>query len=427
MEEAIKDGKIIPKRGVIDEFDEVDDKINEIKQEMDDYLNEQSKFFGCKVSYAHSFKKKYLLDVPASRSHKATTEYQLEGAKKGEKGSKQFSTDRTRELAADMARVENEKGKVILDVNRRIFEKFSEKFDEFSQVVHCLSILDVLCSLGEYASTYSQDICLPKISPFQDKPFTIVENGRHPCIQNIDNFVPNDTKLGIDDQANFLILTGPNMGGKSTLMRQLAVISIMAQMGSCVPASNCELSLIDRIFTRLGAQDDIIQGQSTFYIELSEASSILRHATKESFVVIDELGRGTSTHDGNAIATAYVKKLITVGCRSLFATHYHSLVDNFVDRKDIQLGHMPCLVANEEDPLQESIVFLYKLTQGRCPKSYGFNAAKLAGLDRSIVARGIQVAKELEEKIKLRNTFSNVFATDNLMYIRQMLKGLNVK
>lgn len=422
MEEAIKDGKIIPKKGVIEEFDEIESKIDEIKREMDEYLDEQSKFFGCKVSYANSFKKKYLLSVSMSRSHKATTDYQLEGAKKGDKGSKQFSTERTKVLAADMARLENEKIKVILDINRRIFEKFSENYEEFSQVVHCLAILDVLCSLGEYASTYSQDICIPKVLPFQDQPFINIENGRHPCIQNIDNFVPNDTKLGVQDQANFLILTGPNMGGKSTLMRQVAIISVMAQLGSCIPASSCELSLIDRIFTRLGAQDDIIQGQSTFYIELSEASSILQHATKESFIVIDELGRGTSTHDGNAIATAYVKKLRTMGCRTLFSTHYHSLVENFIGREDIQLGHMPCLVANEGDLLQESIVFLYKMTEGRCPKSYGFNAAKLAGLDRNIVARGVEVAKQLEEEAKLRNIFKNMFISDNVLEIKKLIK-----
>lgn len=422
MEEAIKEGKIIPKRGVIDVFDEVENKIDEIRKEMDDYLDEQSKFFGCKVSFGNSFKKKYLLEVPLARSHKATIDYQLEGVKKGQKGSKQFSTDRSRELAVDMARAENERGKVILDINRRVFEKFSEKYEVFSQVVHCLSMLDVLCSLAEYASTYSQDICIPKILPFQDKPFISIENGRHPCIQNTDNFVPNDTKLGIEEQANFMILTGPNMGGKSTLMRQVALISVMAQIGSCVPSSCCEMSLIDRIFTRLGAQDDIIRGQSTFYIELSEASSILRHATKESLVVIDELGRGTSTHDGNAIATAYVKKLTTVGCRTLFSTHYHSLVDNFVDVKDIQLGHMPCLVANEEDPLQESIVFLYKMSEGRCPKSYGFNAAKLAGLDRKIVVRGVEIAKQLEKEVKLRNTFTKLFTTGDVSEIRDLIK-----
>lgn len=425
MEEAIKDGKIIPKRGVIEEYDEVENKIDEIKNEMDEYIGEESRLFGCKLSYGNLFKKKYLLEVPNARSHKATSDHQLEGARgKGDKGVKQFSTDRTRELAADMAKAENERGKVILDINRRIFEKFSEKYEEFSRVIYCLSILDVISSLSEYANTYSEDICIPKIEPFQDEPFIQIENGRHPCIRNICNFVPNDTKLGIDDQANFLILTGPNMGGKSTLMRQVAVISIMAQMGSAVPASKCELSLIDRIFTRLGAQDDIIQGQSTFYIELSEASSILRHASKNSFVVIDELGRGTSTHDGNAIATAYVKKMITVGCRTLFSTHYHSLVDNFVGKKEIQFGHMPCLVANEEDPLQESILFLYKMTEGRCPKSYGFNAAKLAGLDRTIVARGIAVARQLEQEVKLRNIFSNLFNSNNVSAIRNLMKSL---
>lgn len=148
------------------------------------------------------------------------------------------------------------------------------------------------------------------------------------------------------------------MGGKSTLMRQVALIIVMAQIvskeillsilinnhseiqGSYVPASSCEITLIDRIFTRLGAQDDIMTGQSTFLVEMSEASAILQHATKHSFVLLDELGRGTSTHDGNAIATAYMKKLLEINCRVIYSTHYHTLVEYYGSRNDIQLGHM---------------------------------------------------------------------------------------
>lgn len=168
----------------------------------------------------------------------------------------------------------------------------------------------------------------------------MVRDGRHPCISNIVNFVPNDITMDLKDNPSLLLLTGPNMGGKSTLMRQLAVICVMAQMGSFVPASSCNLTAIDRIFTRLGANDDIIAGKSTFLVELSEASTILKHASPFSLVIIDELGRGTSTYDGTAIATAYVDKLTTINCRGLFSTHYHSLVDHFENRRDVQLSHM---------------------------------------------------------------------------------------
>lgn len=162
-----------------------------------------------------------------------------------------------------------------------------------------------------------------------------IENGKHPCATNIENFVPNDTFMGTENQAALLLLTGPNMGGKSTLMRQVSIICIMAQMvslvfllkyafiiawyfqGSFVPATQCSLSLIDRVFTRLGASDDIVRGESTFFVELSEASTILKHASKESLLIIDELGRGTSTHDGKF-------------CKLKFVVTQDSWKDNFI-------------------------------------------------------------------------------------------------
>lgn len=175
--------------------------------------------------------------------------------------------------------------------------------------------------------------------------------------------MPNDTYVGTESHPSILLLTGPNMGGKSTLMRQVALITIMAQIvsisdlikhcynlrmvsqGSFVPASFCQLSVVDRVFTRLGARDDILQGQSTFLVELSEASAILQHATCHSLILLDELGRGTSTHDGNAIATAYLRKLTEMHSRTIFSTHYHNLVDYFSKDENIQLGHM--VIINE--------------------------------------------------------------------------------
>ncbi|CAH1976488.1 unnamed protein product [Acanthoscelides obtectus] len=426
QQKAEADGKIIPKRGVVEEYDEIENKIEEINSQLQDYLDEQSKFFGCKVKYFGTDKKRYQLEVPENKSHRATTEYQLEGAKKGSSAVKRYTTKVTKSLLADMMNAESEKAKLILDLNRRIFEKLFEHHEKFDQVIQCLTMLDVLCSLAEYGRTFSQDMCMPEISPFNDQPVFVAENGRYPCAPNIESFVPNDTKFGVDGTPNIMIITGPNMGGKSTLMRQVAIISIMAQMGSYVPASSCSLSLIDRVFTRLGAQDDLVQGQSTFFVELSEASSILKHATKHSLVIIDELGRGTSTHDGNAIATAYVNKLTTYGCRTMFSTHYHSLVDNFIGRSEIQLAHMACMVENEDDPTEESVVFLYKVAEGRCPKSYGFNAAKLAGLDRSIIAKARQYAAALEQEAKNRKAIREIYHAEDMKVVRQILGRLGI-
>lgn len=154
-----------------------------------------------------------------------------------------------------------------------------------------------------------------------------------------EDFIPNGITLG-GPKAGLALLTGPNMGGKSTLMRQVGLLIIMAQIGCPIPAVSCRMSIVDRIFTRLGAQDDIMAGHSTFLVELSETSAILKHATRNSLVLLDELGRGTATYDGTAIAAAVVNFLADLKCRTLFSTHYHNLVDNFQDDSRISLGHM---------------------------------------------------------------------------------------
>ncbi|KAI4468292.1 dna mismatch repair protein muts family member [Holotrichia oblita] len=258
----------------------------------------------------------------------------------------------------------------------------------------------------------------------QTKPFIKIENGRHPCIPNMDDYVPNDTKLGIDGKPGILILTGPNMGGKSTLMRQVALIITMAQIGSYVPASSCKMTLIDRIFTRLGAQDDIISGQSTFFVEVSEASTILQHATKQSFVLLDELGRGTSTHDGNAIATAYMKKLLEINCRVIYSTHYHTLVEHYSGRTDIQLGHMAYIIQNDDKSEEQAVTFLYKLENGVCSNSYGFNVATLAGLPDNIIQAASKIAAKLEAASVYRQLFIQLLASKNPCVIRESIRSL---
>ncbi|XP_044755642.1 probable DNA mismatch repair protein Msh6 [Coccinella septempunctata] len=424
QEMASKDGVIIPKAGVDEDYDAVMDKIANIQKSLDKYLKEQEKYFGCKISYFGSDKKRFQLEIPDTHTRKVTSDYQLEGTKKGNKPCKRYHTEETRGFLSAMLKAEGEKAKIIQDLNRRIFEKFSQRYSEWEQVTHCIMYLDVLCSIATYSTLSSHAVCLPEIRPFHDKSMICIKNARHPCITNIENFVPNDISMNCDDKAGLVLITGPNMGGKSTLMRQVAVIAVMAQMGAFVPAEECTLNLVDRVFTRLGAHDNIIGGQSTFFVELSEASSILQHASPHSLVLLDELGRGTSTHDGNAIATAYVKKLLQINCRTLFSTHYHTLVDHFVNRTDVQLGHMACMVENDEDPTQESVVFLYKMVEGRCPKSYGFNAARLAGLKHSIVSRAREIAKVLENQSKGRDIFRKIFCTSEPTNLRMLISYL---
>ena len=176
-------------------------------------------------------------------------------------------------------------------------------------------------------------------------------------------------------------------------MRQVGLTLIMAQMCCFVPAQKCRFSPVDRIFTRIGASDKILSGESTFFLELNETASILHHATQHSLVLMDELGRGTATFDGTAIAYSVVKELAQrIKCRTLFSTHYHHLVEEFNSDANVSMGHMQCMV-NDDD---ESITFLYKFGEGACPKSHGFNAARLADIPEEIVRMGLQKSQEFE-------------------------------
>ena len=196
--------------------------------------------------------------------------------------------------------------------------------------------------------------------------------------------------------------------GKSTLLRQTCLIAILAQLGSFVPAADCELTPIDRIFTRLGASDRILLNQSTFFVELAETAAALRGASRRSLVIMDELGRGTSTFDGTAIASATVQHLVERSkCLSLFATHYHSLLDEWKENMSVMLGHMECLVENEEQ--ESNVTFLYTLGNGVCPKSFGINVARLAGLPEDVLMKAKRISSEFE--LEMCSTHSRSLVT----------------
>lgn len=200
-----------------------------------------------------------------------------------------------------------------------------------------------------------------------------------------------------------------NLKGKSTLLRQTCLIAILAQLGSFVPADSCQLTPLDRIFTRLGASDRILLNQSTFFIELAETSAALRGATHRSLVIMDELGRGTSTFDGTAIASATVKHLVERNqCLSLFATHYHSVLDEWKHEPKVRLGHMQCMVEEREQGFQHdsdtNITFMYTLGAGTCPKSFGINVAQLAGLPQDVLTKAKEISSVFEAEQAMTTT-----------------------
>ncbi len=257
---------------------------------------------------------------------------------------------------------------------------------------HALAEIDVYLSLAEVAAQHNY--CRPQLD---DGDNIHIVAGRHPVIEQAQvetPFIPNDTQLSTSD-AQILVITGPNMAGKSTYLRQVALVVLMAQIGSYVPAEAARIGLVDRIFTRIGAQDDLATGQSTFMVEMVETATILHHATPRSLVILDEIGRGTSTYDGLAIARAVVEYLHNnrrCGARTLFATHYHELVE--VAR---MLPRVQCLnVAVSEE--EGHIVFLHKIVPGGADKSYGVHVAQLAGIPRPVIHRAEEILAELEQR-----------------------------
>jgi DNA mismatch repair protein MutS len=257
---------------------------------------------------------------------------------------------------------------------------------------HALAEIDVYLSLAEVAARHNY--CRPQLN---DGDTIHIVAGRHPVIEQAQTetpFIPNDVELSNSD-AQILIVTGPNMAGKSTYLRQVALITLMAQIGSYVPAEAATIGIVDRIFTRIGAQDDLATGQSTFMVEMVETANILHHATPRSLVILDEIGRGTSTYDGLAIARAVVEYLHNnrrCGARTLFATHYHELVE--VARMLPRVRCMNVAVTEEEG----HVVFLHKIVPGGADRSYGVHVAQLAGIPRPVIHRAEEILEELERK-----------------------------
>ena len=253
-----------------------------------------------------------------------------------------------------------------------------------------LARLDVLASLAELAAM--RNYCRP--TPV-DEPVLDVVDGRHPVLDLTEaegTFVPNDTRLGLDG-GSIRLITGPNMAGKSTYIRQVALIALLAQMGSFVPARKATIGVADRIFARIGASDELSRGQSTFMVEMTETARILNTATERSLLILDEIGRGTSTYDGLSLAWAIVEHIHDrIGARTLFATHYHELTDLAGSLSGV--ANLNVAVREWED----NVVFLHKIVDGAADKSYGIHVARLAGVPREVIERAKQILAQLEEE-----------------------------
>lgn len=297
----------------------------------------------------------------------------------------------TEELKAFETKILGAQEKIV-QIEYRLFtevrERIKQELPGIQQTAHAIAVLDVLRSFAEAAVSYNY--VRPQLRP---EGGISIKDGRHPLVERIltrDLFVPNDTELNHRD-CEIMLITGPNMAGKSTYMRQVALLALMAQVGSFLPAREAVLSPVDRIFTRIGASDDLVSGQSTFMVEMNEVAQILKYATRDSLVILDEIGRGTSTFDGMSIARAvveYIEKKIHA--QTLFATHYHELTEMADDKiKNF------CVAVKERGA---QVAFLRRIVPGAADKSYGIHVARLAGLPKTVTKRAEALLAALEAK-----------------------------
>jgi DNA mismatch repair protein MutS len=301
------------------------------------------------------------------------------------KGKEQYSTDQLRQLSDALIAVEAQRADVEQAAWRRLWQQIAGQGPRLLKLARDLAQIDVVTTLAHVA--VRERWTRPQI--VADRVLSIV-GGRHPVVsRTVDGYIPSTVTL--DPATRLIALTGPNMSGKSTLMRMVALCVVLAQMGSFVPAEAMTLGLCDRIFTRIGAADDIASGRSTFLVEMTEVATIIHQATADSLVVLDEVGRGTATYDGMALAEAIIEHLHTItGCRGVFATHYHDLV--------AMIGGLPGIACAQMAVRRDGdrLVFLHTLQPGVAEGSFGIAVARMAGIPAAILARAQARLAELE-------------------------------
>ena len=307
--------------------------------------------------------------------------------------AERFITPAMKEHEARILSAEERIDELERSIYADVLRQLSVHYESMMGTAATIALIDMLLSLAEVAA--HQGYTRPLLD--QSGALEITE-GRHPVVEQAldgDVFIPNDTHLESgesEERARIVLLTGPNMAGKSTYLRQTALIVLLAQIGSFVPARHARIGLVDRIFTRVGAEDDIASGKSTFMVEMEETATILHHATRHSLIILDEIGRGTSTYDGLAIARAVVEYLHnTVGARTLFATHYHEL-----SVLAVELAHLRVFTMAISDEGTGDIVFLHRVVPGSLGRSYGVHVARLAGMPAALVRRADEILKRLE-------------------------------
>jgi DNA mismatch repair protein MutS len=383
---SIKEGGLI-KAGYNEELDELKEITVKGKNWISNLQTKERDTTGIKnlkigfnkvFGYYLEVTKSYLKDVPEHYMRKQTLA-----------NCERYVTPELKEMEAKILNADEQVMKLEYDLFLEIREFISSHVKRIQETAYNIAVIDVINSLS--LAAVKNNYVRPEMNK---EGYISITDGRHPVIEKImknEMFVPNDTYID-KKEYRMSIITGPNMAGKSTYMRQVALIALLAHIGSFVPAKKAEICVVDKIFTRVGASDDLSQGQSTFMVEMSEVSNILQNATSDSLLILDEIGRGTSTYDGLSIAWSVVEYITKkIKAKTLFATHYHELSE--LESKLKSVKNYKILIKEEND----KITFLRKITEGSIDRSYGIQVANLAGLPEEVVERAKEILKQLDE------------------------------
>lgn len=390
-------GLLIPERGVEADFDASQDRIEEILADLETLLKRTRKDLGSSaICYRDNGKEIYQLEVPTKVKGIPKSWDQTSATQK----VKRYYSPELRSLVRQLQEAQEIHGQIVKEVSARFFARFDDDYSTWLAAVRVTSKLDCLISLAKASSTLGEPSCRPEFIDSKRSNIDFADL-RHPCLlTNVTDFIPNDITLG-GSNPNINLLTGANAAGKSTILRMTCIAVIMAQIGCYVPATSAHLTPVDRIMSRLGARDNIFAAQSTFFVELAETKKILSEATPRSLVILDELGRGTSSYDGVAVAEAVLHHVAThTGCVGFFATHYHSLAAEFSSHPEIRNRRMRIHV----DDANRRVTFLYKLEDGVAEGSFGMHCASMCGIPAKVVERAEVAAREWEHTSRLKES-----------------------
>ncbi len=380
---TVTQGELL-QQGYDDELDEVIERHEEVREWLDTLDEREKRQYGLShVTVDRNKTDGYYIQVGKSAADGVPDHYEQI---KTLKNSKRFTTEELEEKEREILRLEDRRGDLEYELFEELRDEVAERAELLQDVGRALATIDALASLATHAAENRW------VRPELHRGDRLaIEQGRHPVVEQTTEFVPNDVRM--DEERGFLVVTGPNMSGKSTYMRQVACIVLLAQIGSFVPAEAAEVGVVDGIFTRVGALDELAQGRSTFMVEMSELSNILHTATEESLVVLDEVGRGTATYDGISIAWAATEYLHNeVRAKTLFATHYHELTGLAENLPRVANVHV---AADERDG---EVTFLRTVRDGPTDRSYGVHVADLAGVPDPVVDRSREVLERLREE-----------------------------